>query len=388
MPTARPLPLDQTLANPSLHEAWMRGAHNAWRQGLTSLSAWLDQQLSAHPDVVKHHDVQGHTLLETAIVTGNPAWRGPVVQRLLAAGADPNRRVPAHDLIPGATPLILAVQAGALDALDVLLDGGARTNPPLDADPFSPWGCETTALHEAVQQGSLPAVERLLEAGAHVNACDLRQRSPLWLACCPTASSQGTSPPPSLEVIDRLIAAGANVNERWSGRSPLPFALVRHRASAEVWRRLLSAGMDPNAREAGTRDTALAQLCNTAQPDMACVNALLEGGANPRTVNVYGNTPLHFATSQLRTHWPLVTRLVDAGASLNVKNQDGDTPKKFLNDDLAKLKTQGDPAYEEQVAIVANLKERSTLVRAMLSAQKQAPRAERLPSVRPTRRRL
>jgi ankyrin repeat protein len=75
----------------------------------------------------------------------------------------------------GDSALMLAASRGDMNLLDLLLAGGAKTNPPIGKNAW-------TALHYAALEGRLPAVERLLAAGADINALTPNLSDALMLA--------------------------------------------------------------------------------------------------------------------------------------------------------------------------------------------------------------
>lgn len=101
-------------------------------------------------------DMRGYTALMMAVLRGNPA----IVQRLVAAGADVNRRVPVN----GATPLLLAMEHGNLEIVKTLLDAGADINARNNN--------RDTPLIVASFRGNIPLVKFLIEAGANKNVVD------------------------------------------------------------------------------------------------------------------------------------------------------------------------------------------------------------------------
>jgi ankyrin repeat protein len=75
----------------------------------------------------------------------------------------------------GDSALMFAASRGDMKLLDLLLAGGAKTNPPGDKIAW-------TALHYAAFEGWLPVVERLLAAGANVDALTPNLSDALMLA--------------------------------------------------------------------------------------------------------------------------------------------------------------------------------------------------------------
>jgi ankyrin repeat protein len=120
----------------------------------------------------------------------------PLVDVLLAAGADPN-----HQATNGETPLIGAASLGAEAVGLRLIEAGARVNM---TGAFT----ETT-LHWAAHVGLPRLVQRLIENGADVNLRDGRYHSsPLGWAL----HGQSQSPANDgrhAEVIALLVSAGA-----------------------------------------------------------------------------------------------------------------------------------------------------------------------------------
>ena len=57
---------------------------------------------------------------------------------------------------------------------------------------------------------------------------------------------------------------------------------------------------------------------------VAAVTVALEQGADPNSVDLTGDTALHAAARLRRNH--VITRLVEEGADLQTKNDDGRTP--------------------------------------------------------------
>ncbi len=94
------------------------------------------------------------------------------------------------------TPLILAIDAGKLEAAAFLIESGADVNAA-NYNKESP-------LHIAAGKGNSEAVKLLLENDAGLNTRDQRDRTPLFLAV-----AMGRN----LETAKRLIDAGATIND-------------------------------------------------------------------------------------------------------------------------------------------------------------------------------
>jgi uncharacterized protein len=107
-------------------------------------------------------DPAGNTLLHVAARNGNER----LISALLKQKANPNARNRVGD-----SPLMLAAYTGKLDAVDLLLAGGAKLN-------HEGW----TPLHYAVFAEQPDMVSRLLDKGAKVNARAPNEQTPLMLA--------------------------------------------------------------------------------------------------------------------------------------------------------------------------------------------------------------
>lgn len=354
------------------------------------LVAWVDQQVASNGprgiekavgwlrrhDAIDLPDHHGDTPLTGAIQNAPKRWRTAFVQQLLHQGADPNRISPRIGSRGATSPLILAVQFDAPEVVDVLLAGGARTNPLLSNEPLSPNALRTTALNEAVARGNATLVSRLLAAGAPVDAPDAQRRTPLLLALGAYR--------PHLAVLDQLLNAHADVHTTLLDGEPLPFVLTWNTpqvSNAPLIQRLMAAGYPVDARDPATHDTLLLRMCNTPEVDLDAVDALLAAGADPRAMNVHGNTPLHLAAGRalVRNDLALLERLVSAGGRLHTPNGLGETPMHLLHQDLVRRQATQDTTHQGQAAFLRRLQERADLVDT-LNASSATELQEPLPS--------
>lgn len=163
-----------------------------------------------------------------------------------------------------------------LQVVEMPGDEAAAAEPVEDGDP-------DVALYAAARSGRVERALELLAAGADPHALpaadDRDQRSlPVLAAVLP-----------DLRLLRALIASGADLNAATAGMTPLL---------------------------AATRDSW------HGRPE--AVMTLLANGADPRTADRDGNTPLHHAA---RSSDPGVAALLrDAAAELDVRNHDGVTP--------------------------------------------------------------
>lgn len=230
---------------------------------------------------------------------------------LLAAGAH------IEDVAPtGTSPLVLAAHSdqGAFAAF--LLDQGA--NPDSD-------GAGYTALHAAVLRGNLNLVKALLGHGANPN-------------------------PRQMKGSPARRYSGYGLDKRMIGATP--FLLATRAAQLDAMRVLAANGGDVNlGLENGTTPlmaAAMRQVRGGRFAETRIVQALklaMELGAKVTTPNTDGDTALHFAaTRRLDT---VVQFLVDSGATVNAKNNKGQTPLAATLVPVPPAKGAGQATFEE-----------------------------------------
>ncbi|OEH78654.1 ankyrin repeat containing protein TPR domain-containing protein [Cyclospora cayetanensis] len=175
----------------------------------------------------------------------------------------------------GKTPLFTAASLGHTEAIELLLQRGAKV------EAESEEGC--TALHEAVYAGQLAAVQKL------------------------------------------LLAKGTDVNKASSLGYPVQVAAATmHKNILEL---LLQAGANPNS-DAGTSNTPSlfppALVLAASKKECDIVRLLLEKGADPNAMDSEGFGALHCAAENDCTRCAQI--LVDFGADWGLPARDGSTP--------------------------------------------------------------
>lgn len=264
---------------------------------------------------------------------------GPMVDRLLSAGADPNAAS-----INGETVLMTCARAGEPRAVKALLVKGARVNAKEKAHG-------QTALMWAAAQRHPDVTELLIEAGAEINAPshtyaqtvvgEQTQRfgreelnyTVLRGGSTPLLFAARSGDTGSARL---LLAAGANVNDALpDGTSAL--VLAAHSGHADTAALFVEKGANPDA--AGSGYTALHAA--VLRSDLNLVKTLLARGANPDVRTTKG-TPLRRDTTDFNlpatlissTPYLLAARflepeimnaLVAGGADATIAMRDGTT---------------------------------------------------------------
>ena len=225
-----------------------------------------------------------------------------MIERLLAAGADPNAPLTKTS----DTALMMAARTGKVDAVRALLDHGAQVNA------HEAWG-GTTALMWAVSERHPDVARLLIERGADVNAKSY---------FVPSASGRGfegaTPVPPKPNQPIEEFASGM--------LTPLMFAAREN--DLDSAKLLARAGANLNAQGGDGKD-ALSLALFDGSYDVA--DFLVDSHANVNQKDAQRFTPLFWAVDRrnmetapnfpwmvTRDPLPLIKKLLDAGADPNV----------------------------------------------------------------------
>ncbi|XP_027128806.1 ankyrin repeat and SOCS box protein 15 isoform X1 [Larimichthys crocea] len=192
---------------------------------------------------------EGETFLTLAVKAGLLEN----VKMLLDHGASPHTTNSKNE-----SPLLLAVRARSYQMVSSLIAGGARVKQVCQKK----W----TAMHEASRAGCVHVMELLLQNGGLVSETDQHGVTPLGIA------AEYSHP----EVLELLIKHGADVNAQ-----------------------------APNG------DSVLYDAAGSGNPD--CIDILLQHGANPNIRNLSSQLPIHHAAYEghylaLRILIPITTR--------------------------------------------------------------------------------
>lgn len=198
--------------------------------------------------------------------------------------------------------LISATDAGRLDIVAQLLEGGA--------DPNIRSAEDETALHRAAYWAKKDIVEVLLDAKADPSVRDRKGKTPM--------RKSYDNP----DILGLLLKAGADANAvDESGRTTLHRSAENgHLDAIDV---LVRAGADPNIGNT-EQETPLHEAANFGQT--GALQALLNARGSINAQDTYGNTPLHFAA--YGGHACIAKLLVDCRADVHIVNNDDESPLK------------------------------------------------------------
>ncbi|XP_031769204.2 ankycorbin isoform X2 [Galleria mellonella] len=262
----------------------------------------------AAPALADARDADGLTPLHLAVVHGNV----PLVQTLLAAGADVNARDDEHH-----TVVHWATVCGEVGALRAVLAAGADAATPDQHGGYplhyAAQMCGAPAATDHQTRGAALEVLRALvkEGGARVDVRDADGRTPLlWAASAGSAAA-----------VLALHQAGAKVDDAdRDGLTALHCAAARgHTEALETLLDLCGARVDV-ADSHGCTPLHYAAALGHAD----ATSALLQHGADSHRQDRRGRSPAHTAAAkgQIET-----VRILGArGANLWLRNSKGDLP--------------------------------------------------------------
>jgi ankyrin repeat protein len=316
----------------------MTALHWAVQKGDVELAQTL---LYAGANIKATTRVGGYTPLLIASRMGN----GPMVEALVAAGADPNTAT-----TNGATPLMFAAEAGGVAAVKTLVEHGANVNAKEKVK-------DETALAYAAAYGRADVIRLLTARGADLKvttkSMDLdafnkeeQERFLQFQQQAAQAAARGGRGGAAGAELPRG-GRGYNPNAKpgierqynyteliayWGGLAPMH--LAARQGQLEAVKALLEAGADVNQPAVGDRSTPM--LIATINGHFDLAKYLLEHGGDPNAAQHNGVTPLYAALNcqwaakalypqprafeqQQTTYLDLMGLLLDKGADPNAR---------------------------------------------------------------------
>jgi ankyrin repeat protein len=261
----------------------------------------------------------------------------------------------------GRMPMDYAVANRQLEIAQLLLTCGA----PMVQEK---WVTTPAPLHRAISQGHVEMVEWLLEAGSNPNtSVGRRGEYPDWTSALHMAVNRN-----NLDMVKLLLKYEVELKER-NQFSQTALHVAASEGNAPIVATLLEAGDDPNAKQMGyelpcgsgeeekpTYTTPLHFAVEGGKPEV--IRLLLAAGASLDARTANGDTPLMQAVSQPRyvgpesdSAIPNVEALLQAGADVNAVNKQGVSVLDYAESEIS---SKDPPAVQEQQRIVALLKER------------------------------
>jgi ankyrin repeat protein len=304
---------------------------------------------------------------ETALMWAGAENHADAVTALVQHGADVNARSNPADFprfrfgdgivalmmtLPRGhwTPVMYAARQGAVDAVRALVAARA------DLDLTDPEG--TTALMLAINNAHYDVAELLVEQGADPNVADVTGMTALYAAVnMNTLGDLPGRPAPrptgrmsALDVTRTLLTHGADPDARLSkpilqrhhsagdaalGEGATPFLRAAKTSDVAMMRLLREHGADPTLTTknqatavmfaAGPASGGLGGSFPVSDADkIAAIQFSVEQGVDINAVDGNGQTALHIAAGQSSER--IVAALVERGAKLDIKDQQGRTP--------------------------------------------------------------
>ncbi|KAG7128938.1 Ankyrin-1 like protein [Verticillium longisporum] len=273
---------------------------------------------------INGHNEKGYTPLISAIL----ANRLDAVNFLI----DNYAKISTKDSTKNMPPLFHAAEAGYTDILKVLLSHGADPKAsntigtphfigtvekaPLasvalllehGADPNAVSAVGRHVLVAAVQRKDLPAVRLLLDHGAKISATNITGQPLLGVA---VANKQ-------LDMVKLLIDNGADVNAR-AGANGCPLSMAVNSGNIDLLRLLLASNANPDGKDVKSAPVLVNAISSGS---LEMVTMLLEAGADADSRDITGRAVLLLAVQQDKLH--IARLLLEHGAAATISNHSG-----------------------------------------------------------------
>ena len=344
-------------------------------------------------DADARENYRGQTALMWAAAEGHPE----VIKLLVAHGAGLNVRSSDRDTTPpkmeagtpaapiargGLAALHFAARQGEIASVLALLEARVDINQK-DSDG-------NTALVLAILNTHYDLAQILIDCMADPNIGNKDGRAALFTAVdmhdadwSPRPDRRETDRKTSMDIIKSLLAHGASVNAQLASASPImkltqdpgdrslgngatPFMRAARSADLELMRLLLDKGADPKlANKDGLNALMLAsgvfwaeKIRGTDAEALEAVKLCVKLGLDVNAATDKSETALHGAAN--RGVDSIVKYLVENGAKLGVKNQQGFTPLDIAMGKVSGVGVAPKPPKESTVALLKQLAETPT----------------------------
>ncbi len=239
----------------------------AWGSALAAdLDRCPDVEFPRHVDIASAAEMQrafkGAPRLFFAVGQGSH----PLLRRFLVEGDDPNV------CVYGMSLLMWRIGMGSAQEVDILLDGGAHPDRPLDA-------LGQGALHHAFSTVKFQAARLLLARGANARLVSDYGSTTLYeLAMASVDDGNADQVQEQVDLARELLRRGVPIDAIGSANRISALMLAALQGRTELVRFLIGQGADVNLREVrGQTALGMAQKRNHA----AVVDLLLQAGATP-----------------------------------------------------------------------------------------------------------
>lgn len=208
------------------------------------------------------------------------------------------------------TPLFKALQNNAnISNIEFLVSKGANVNTP-SSDGM-------TALHFAATSKNIEVIKLLVSKGADILAKNSKNESPFMLSC-----GWGDK-----EAVEFYLSKIPKVN---NDDPDMGTAFILSAQHPEISDLLLANGFDIDIKD-NNGNTALHAVADSGGYER--IEYLLDKGADVNARNKNGDTPAHLVqTTEYQFVRDIADLLVSRGANLDIKNNEGISPRKKITE--------------------------------------------------------
>lgn len=182
-----------------------------------------------------------------------------------------------------------------------------------------------SAIHLAVASNQLSTVKMLIEMNANVNIQNADLETSLHIAC---------KNPDLIQILQLLVSNGANTRITDKNNEPPIFTAIRMKNKGAI-NALITSGVDFTHINK-LKQTIVHVACEIGSVEI--VRRVLDYCYDVNSQDIYGNTPLHYAT--LNDSIELINALLARGADATKKNAKGKSPLFYCSNKCTKMYKQ------------------------------------------------